>query len=73
VGLMPAHAGIPQIDVTFEINADGLVKVTAKDVHSGKEQKISVHPSSGLSRPQINVLIQKEREKRAKEITRGKR
>ena len=73
VGLMPAHAGIPQIDVTFEINADGLVKVTAKDLHSGKEQKISVHPSSGLSRPQVNVLIQKEREKRAKEITRGKR
>ncbi len=73
VGLMPAPAGIPHIDVTFEINADGLVKVTAKDVLSGKEQKISVQPSSGLSRPQLNFLIQKERDRRAKEIARVKK
>ncbi|MGA2586541.1 MAG: molecular chaperone DnaK [Candidatus Aminicenantales bacterium] len=66
IGLLPALAGIPQIDVTFEIDADGLVKVSAKDALSGKEQKIVVRPSSGLSRQQINSLRLKARDKEAK-------
>jgi molecular chaperone DnaK len=66
IGLLPALAGIPQIDVTFEIDADGLVKVSAKDALSGKEQKIVVQPSSGLSRQQINSLRLKARDKEAK-------
>jgi molecular chaperone DnaK len=57
VGIVPAPAGIPQIDVTFEIDADGLVKVSARDVASGKEHKMIVEPSSGLSRQQIESMI----------------
>ena len=46
--LVPAPAGIPQIEVTFEIDANGLVQVTARDAQTGLEQKIDVQPSSGL-------------------------
>ncbi len=54
VGIEPAPAGVPQIDVTFEINADGLVKVSARDKATGLEQKIEVRPSSGLSPAEID-------------------
>lgn len=59
VGLEPAPAGVPQIDVTFEIDADGLVEVSAKDVATGRAQKIEVRPASGLSREEVNKLIEK--------------
>ncbi len=59
VGIEPAPAGVPQIDVTFEINADGLVKVSAKDIATGLQQKIDVRPSSGLAPDELEMLIQK--------------
>lgn len=59
VGIEPAPAGVPQIDVTFEIDADGIVKVSAKDVDSGMEQKIEVKASSGLQPSEIEAIILK--------------
>jgi len=59
VGVEPAPAGVPQIDVTFEINADGIVKVSAKDMATGREQKTEVRPSGGLSRTEVNEIIQR--------------
>jgi molecular chaperone DnaK len=61
-GIPPAPAGIPQIDVTFEIDADGMVQVRARDVRSGLEQSIEVHPSSGLTEREIDELGRKRRE-----------
>jgi molecular chaperone DnaK len=61
VGIEPAPAGVPQIDVTFEINADGLVKVSARDVATGLQQKIEVRPSSGLMPNELEALIEKRR------------
>ncbi len=60
VGIEPAPAGVPQIDVTFEIDADGIVKVSARDTASGREQKIQVRPSSGLTPSDIDKIIAKE-------------
>jgi len=57
VGIGLAPAGVPQIDVTFEINADGLVQVSAKDISTGREQRIEVKPSSGLSAEELNKII----------------
>jgi molecular chaperone DnaK len=59
VGLIPAKAGVPQIIVTFEIDANGMVKVSAKDAASGREQMISVRPSSGLSKQQVDGIIER--------------
>ncbi|MHB8094741.1 MAG: molecular chaperone DnaK [Candidatus Aminicenantales bacterium] len=61
VGIEPAPAGVPQIDVAFEINADGIVKVSATDVASGRQQKIQVRPSSGLSPSDIDRIIKKDK------------
>jgi molecular chaperone DnaK len=61
VGIEPAPAGVPQIDVTFEINADGLVKVSAKDVATGLQQKIEVRPSSGLAPKEIDEIIERQK------------
>jgi len=63
VGIESAPAGVPQIDVTFEIDADGLVKVSAKDLATGRTQKIEVKPSSGLSSEQIDKIIKREQTK----------
>jgi molecular chaperone DnaK len=59
VGIPPAPAGIPQIDVTFEIDADGIVRVRAKDFKSGLEQAIEIEPSSGLTKQEVLDLIQR--------------
>ncbi|MBM3295827.1 MAG: molecular chaperone DnaK, partial [Candidatus Aminicenantes bacterium] len=59
VGISPAPAGVPQIDVTFEIDANGMVKVSAKDVATGREQQMAIQPSSGLSKQQVDQLAQK--------------
>jgi len=60
VGIESAPAGVPQIDVTFEIDADGLVRVSAKDVATAREQHIEITPSSGLTSDQIDKIIKKE-------------
>ncbi len=58
VGIPPAPKGLPQIEVTFDINANGIVSVYAKDLMTGNEQKIVVNPSSGLSENEIERIIE---------------
>ncbi|UCF56790.1 MAG: molecular chaperone DnaK [Deltaproteobacteria bacterium] len=57
VGIPPAPRGVPQIDVTFDIDANGIVDVSAKDMGTGKEQSIKITASSGLSEEEIEKLI----------------
>jgi len=57
VGIPPAPRGIPQIEVTFDIDANGIVNVSAKDQATGKEQSIQITASSGLSKEEINNLV----------------
>ena len=66
VGIPPAPRGIPQIDVTFDIDANGIVHVSAKDMGTGKEQSIKITSSSGLSEEEINKLV-KEAESHSEE------
>jgi molecular chaperone DnaK len=65
VGIDPAPAGVPQIDVTFEITADGLARVSAKDKETGREQRIEVRPSSGLTAAEVQEMRQQEKGKQA--------
>ena len=58
VGLPPAARGIPQIEVTFDIDANGIVHVNAKDLGTGKEQSIQITASSGLSEEEIQNMVQ---------------
>jgi molecular chaperone DnaK len=57
VGIPPAPRGIPQIEVTFDIDANGIVHVSAKDLGTGKEQKIRIESSSGLSEEEIKRMV----------------
>ncbi len=57
VGSPPAPRGVPQIEVTFDIDANGIVNVSAKDLGTGKEQKITITASSGLSETEIQGLV----------------
>jgi molecular chaperone DnaK len=57
VGIPPAPRGVPQIEVTFDIDANGIVNVSAKDLGTGKEQSIKITASSGLSEEEIKRLI----------------
>ena len=65
-GIAPAPRGIPQIEVTFDIDANGIVHVTAKDKGTGKENKITIQDGSGLSKEEIDQMI-KDAEKHADE------
>ncbi|QJC32019.1 molecular chaperone DnaK [Enterobacteriaceae endosymbiont of Donacia versicolorea] len=56
-GINPAPRGIPQIEVTFDIDADGILHVSAKDKKSGKEQKITIQASSGLNKQEVENMI----------------
>jgi molecular chaperone DnaK len=58
VGIPPAPRGIPQIEVTFDIDANGIVNVGAKDLGTGKEQRITITASSGLSDSEIDQMVQ---------------
>jgi molecular chaperone DnaK len=66
VGLPPAPRGVPQIEVTFDIDANGIVNVSAKDLGTGKEQKITITASSGLSKDEVERMM-KEAESHAEE------
>ena len=57
VGIAPAPRGVPQIEVTFDIDANGIVNVSAKDKGTGKEQKIQIQASGGLSEEEINKMV----------------
>ena len=65
-GLLPAPRGIPQVEVTFDIDANGMVNVTAKDKGSGREQRVTIQGSSGLSKDEIEKM-QREAEIHADE------
>ena len=56
-GIAPARRGVPQIEVTFDIDADGCIHVSAKDKNTGKEQKITIQSSSGLSEDEIQRMV----------------
>ncbi len=66
VGLPPAPRGVPQIEVTFDIDANGIVNVSARDLGTGKEQKITITASSGLSKDEVDRMM-KEAESHAEE------
>lgn len=70
-GIPPAPRGVPQIDVSFDIDANGIVHVSAKDLGTGKEQKIRIESSSGLSEEEINRMVQ-DAERHAEEDKRKK-
>jgi molecular chaperone DnaK len=57
MGIPPAPRGIPQIEVTFDIDANGIVHVSAKDLATGNEQKIEIKSSSGLSDEEIKKMV----------------
>jgi len=71
VGIPPAPRGIPQIEVTFDIDANGILNVSAKDLGTGKEQKITITSSSGLSKEEVEKMT-KEGELHAEEDRRHK-
>jgi molecular chaperone DnaK len=56
-GIPPAPRGVPQIEVTFDIDANGILKVSAKDLGTGREQNITIQPSSGLSNEEIERMV----------------
>jgi molecular chaperone DnaK len=62
VGITTAPAGVPQIDVTFEIDADGIARVSARDVATGREQSVEVRPTSGLTPEEVHGIIKRTRE-----------
>ena len=68
-GLAPAPRGIPQIEVTFDIDANGILNVSAKDKATGKEQRITITASSGLAKEEVERLV-KEAESHAEEDSR---
>ena len=65
-GIPPAPRGVPQIEVSFDIDANGIVKVSAKDLGTGKEQRITITASSGLDQSQIEEMV-RQAEKYAEE------
>jgi molecular chaperone DnaK len=74
IGLPPAPRGIPQIEVTFDIDANGIVNVQAKDLGTGKEQKITITATSGLNKEEVDKMMREaeahadEDKKRREEI-----
>ncbi len=76
-GIAPAPRGVPQIEVTFDIDANGIVHVSAKDLGTGKEQKIRIESSSGLSEADIDKMVKEaeahaEDDKKARETIEAK-
>jgi molecular chaperone DnaK len=70
-GIPPAPRGVPQVEVTFDIDANGIVNVSARDKGTGREQKITIVPSSGLSKDQIDKMV-RDAESHASEDKRRK-
>jgi molecular chaperone DnaK len=72
VGIPPAPRGVPQIEVTFDIDANGIVHVSAKDLGTGNEQRIEIKASSGLSDDEIRNMV-RDAESHAEEDKRMRR
>jgi molecular chaperone DnaK len=79
IGLPPAPRGMPQVEVTFDIDANGIVHVSAKDLGTGKEQSIRITASSGLNEEEIKRMVQEaeqhaadDRQRRAQAEARNK-
>jgi molecular chaperone DnaK len=70
-GIPPAPRGVPQVEVTFDIDANGIINVSARDKATGREQKITITASSGLSKAEIDRMVQ-EAEKHAAEDAKRK-
>jgi len=62
VGIPPARRGVPKVEVTFEVDENGILNVTAKDLATGNEQSVRVRPSSGLSESDVQRLIKESEE-----------
>ena len=76
-GIAPAPRGVPQVEVTFDIDANGIVSVSAKDKGTGKEQKITIQADGGLSEDDINKMVKeaeanKEADKKKRELVDAK-
>lgn len=71
-GIMSAPRGVPKIEVTFDIDANGIVNVSAKDMATGKEQKITITASSGLSDDEINRMVDDAEKNKAEDEQRKK-
>jgi molecular chaperone DnaK len=74
VGIPPAPRGVPQIEVTFDIDANGIVNVSAKDLATGKEQKITITSSSGLTKTEVERMMREaeahaEEDRKRREVT----
>jgi molecular chaperone DnaK len=69
-GIPPAPRGVPQIEVTFDIDANGILNVSAKDLGTGRENKISVTGSSGLSKEEVERLRREAEEHAAEDASR---
>lgn len=72
-GIAPARRGMPQIEVTFDIDANGIMNISAKDKNTGKENKITIKSNSGLSEEEIKKMVQEaeanaEADKKAREL-----
>ncbi|MGE0042183.1 MAG: molecular chaperone DnaK [Vicinamibacterales bacterium] len=67
VGLPPAPRGVPQVEVTFDIDANGIVNVSAKDRATGKEQKITISGSSGLAKEEVDRMVRDADQHRAED------
>jgi len=77
MGISPAPRGVPQIEVTFDIDANGVVNVSAKDKATGKEQQITIQSSSGLTDKDIQKMVKDaeifaEEDKKKKDLVVGK-
>ena len=66
-GIVPAPRGVPQVEVTFDINASGILSVSAKDKGTGKEQKITIQNSGGMSKEEVENLVKEAEANRSKD------
>ena len=66
-GILPAPRGMPQIEVTFDIDANGILNVSARDKGTGKKQKITITASSGLAKWEVEKMRQEAEERAAED------